>query len=82
MGLTEETKHEDIIPYSGNGRTFNNTEEAEDYWIEHCERFFKETGNLPASWKDLPEIIKTPRIKKFYIQLSERKKINDQSASS
>ncbi|EMM77071.1 hypothetical protein [Leptospira santarosai] len=44
---------------------------AEDLWIDHCEYFLRR-GWTPRRWKDLPEYIKTERMKKYYAELKRR----------
>ncbi|EMJ63484.1 MULTISPECIES: hypothetical protein [Leptospira] len=51
---------------------------AEDLWIEHCERFLKR-GSIPKRWNELPEYIKTERMKEYYIELKRRIESNERS---
>ncbi|MDI7187124.1 hypothetical protein QMM42_13025 [Leptospira santarosai] len=50
---------------------------AEDLWIDHCEDFLRR-GWTPRRWKDLPEYIKTERMKKYYAELKRRIEARDQ----
>ncbi|MDI7190876.1 hypothetical protein [Leptospira santarosai] len=49
---------------------------AEDLWIDHCEDFLRR-GRTPRRWKDLPEYIKTERMREYYIELKRRIKKNE-----
>ncbi|MDO6395471.1 hypothetical protein Q4554_15440 [Leptospira santarosai] len=50
---------------------FEPIEKSEERWIEHCEVSLRK-GRTPPRWKDLPEWIKTERMREYYIELRER----------
>ncbi|WP_001288295.1 hypothetical protein [Leptospira interrogans] len=50
----------------------------EDVWIEHCENFLRR-GRTPRHWNDLPDYLKTERMKKYYIELKRRIESNEHS---
>ncbi|WP_017863720.1 hypothetical protein [Leptospira santarosai] len=49
---------------------------AEDLWIDHCEDFLRR-GWTPRRWKDLPDYLKTERMRKYYIELKRRIESNE-----
>ncbi|WP_025183491.1 hypothetical protein [Leptospira kirschneri] len=51
---------------------------SEDIWIEHCENFLRR-GWIPRRWNDLPEYIKTERMKEYYIELKRRIESNERA---
>ncbi|WP_017863223.1 hypothetical protein [Leptospira santarosai] len=50
---------------------FEPIETSEERWIEYCEGLLRR-GRTPSRWKDLPEWIKTERMREYYIELKER----------
>ncbi|WP_426486824.1 hypothetical protein [Leptospira interrogans] len=50
----------------------------EDIWIDHCEEFLR-LGKTPRRWNELPEYIKTERMKEYYIELKKRIERNERS---
>ncbi|EMF82185.1 hypothetical protein LEP1GSC188_3375 [Leptospira weilii serovar Topaz str. LT2116] len=57
---------------------FEPIEKSEERWINHCEDFLKR-GKTPARWEELPDWIKTERIRKYYVELKKRIVSNESS---
>ncbi|WP_081100613.1 hypothetical protein [Leptospira weilii] len=57
--------------HSFGGGSFTDLKRSEDLWINHCEDFLRR-GFIPKRWNELPEYIKTERMKEYYIQLKRR----------
>ncbi|WP_232380503.1 hypothetical protein [Leptospira ainlahdjerensis] len=51
---------------------------SEDLWIDHCEDFLRR-GKILKRWNELPEYIKTERMKEYYIELKRRIESNERS---
>ncbi|WP_036057217.1 hypothetical protein [Leptospira noguchii] len=51
---------------------------SEDLWINHCENFLRR-GWTPRRWKDLPDYLKTERMRKYYVELRRRTESNEHS---
>ncbi|EKO51471.1 hypothetical protein LEP1GSC127_2928 [Leptospira kirschneri str. 200801925] len=49
----------------------------EDIWIDHCEEFLRR-GWTPRRWKDLPDYLKTERMREYYVELKKRIEARDQ----
>ncbi|PJZ51585.1 hypothetical protein [Leptospira adleri] len=43
----------------------------ENLWIIHCENFLRK-GKIPKRWEELPQYIKTERMRKYYVELKKR----------
>ncbi|EMK12899.1 MULTISPECIES: hypothetical protein [Leptospira] len=55
---------------------FEPIETAEQRWINHCEDFLRR-GKIPSRWSELPDWIKTERIRMYYIELKKRIESNE-----